>query len=249
MKKHRKTLVQYLYDAIPVGKRVHTYDPKYPASCPTCQAPLEDRTHLWNCQHASRHKWRAECKSAMLKVLTDSNTAVPLQELLLEAIAALMEGRNMDTIRVDPSVEHVAKAQADIGWHQLLKGRFSKAWRLAQDQYLGSGATRKNNGTTWMVKIIETWLQEWLKLWKLRNEDRHGRDKATRMQAEERQAVRELEQFFEANDGIVVPRLQWLFDNYPINECRGWRTGKIRIWLNTWKPVVDESYNTALTAD
>ena len=97
-----------------------------------------------------------------------------------------------------------------------------------------------------MIKVIEVWFKEWIKMWKLRNEDRHGRDHITRLQAEERQVIRELDQFYAANDGKVVQRLQWLFDK-PLATRRELRTGIIRMWLNTWKPIVDESYSTELT--
>jgi hypothetical protein len=38
----------------------------------------------------------------------------------------------------------------------------------------------KRTGETWMTKVITIWLQIWLNLWKLRNEDRHGRNGNTR---------------------------------------------------------------------
>jgi hypothetical protein len=187
LQRHKKTLVQYLHDWLPVGKKVHQYDKKYPESCPSCQAPVEDREHLWECRAPCRSQWRRECLSTLLKTLTAIDTAPPLQELLLEAFRALMEGRSMTTIRVDPAVADVAAAQAAIGWHHILKGRFSKRWRITQDRYLRSKATNENNGSTWLTKIIKVWFLEWLRLWKLRNEDRHGRDRVTWLQAEERQ--------------------------------------------------------------
>jgi hypothetical protein len=245
LKRHRKTLVQYLNDYIPVGKRVNEYHKKYPACCPSCPEPVEDREHLWECQAPSRQRWRRECYSTMLKTLTDLDTAPPLQELLLDALSVLMGGRSMATIRSDPAVADVARAQRDIGWHQILKGRFSQQWTRTQDRYLGAKATRTVNGGTWMTKVIEVWLSQWLKLWKLRNEDRHGRDVTTRAQAEEAQVYRELQQFYEAHDGNVPERLQWIFDT-PISTRMEGKVGITRLWLNTWKPVMEQSYTTAL---
>jgi hypothetical protein len=66
-----------------------------------------------------------------------------------------MNGTNMAVIRFDPAVADVAEAQAEIGWHQILKGRFAKAWKATQDRYLGSRTTRKENGATWMTKVVE----------------------------------------------------------------------------------------------
>ena len=146
IKKHRKTIVQYVNDWLPVGKRVHTYDPKYPESCPSCPAQVEDTEHLQNCQAQSRKKWRKECHSAMLKALKATDTALPLQELLLEALKALLHGRPTAEIHVDPAVADVAAAQEIIGWHHILKGRFSKSWKTAQDKYLGPRTTTRANG-------------------------------------------------------------------------------------------------------
>jgi hypothetical protein len=246
LQKHKKTLVQYLNDIHPVGKRVHMYDPKYPENCPSCPAPVEDREHLWRCPAQSRQKWRKECYGAMLKTLTEQDTALPVQELLVDALHRLLHGRSFDDMVVDPAVADIAAAQAKIGWHHILKGRFSTMWRAAQDKYIGRNTTKRRNGSLWMTKVIEMWLSEWLKMWRLRNEDRHGRDLATKLQTEERQAIRELIQFHEKHDGHVDQELQtWLFD-IPLREKLGWRTGTIRTWLNTWQPAVDKGYTTAL---
>ena len=97
-----------------------------------------------------------------------------------------------------------------------------------------------------MIQLIESIFREWLKLWKLRNEDRHGRDVESQRHAETRQTIRELDQFYAAHNGIVTMRLQWLFE-VPLEERREQNIGIIIQWLNTWKPIVDKSYNTALT--
>jgi hypothetical protein len=245
VQKHKKTLVQYVNDVHPVGKRVHMYDKKYPEGCPSCSAQVEDREHLWRCPAQSREKWRKECYGNVLKTLNDQDTAPPLQELLLQALKCLMQEIPMDTMTVDPAVADVAAAQEEIGWHHILKGRFAKQWRVVQDKYIGKNSNKKRTGSLWIIKVIEVWFTEWVSMWTLRNEDRHGRDSATRMQAEERQALRELRQFHEDNDGIVEHDLQWLFD-VTLYEKMEWRTGVIRSWLNTWKPIVEKSYTTAL---
>ena len=68
----------------------------------------------------------------------------------------------------------------------------------------------------------------------------------SRQQAETRQTVRELEQFYSAHNGKVTARLQWLFAE-PLEHRWEQNIGAIIQWLNTWKPIVEKSYNTALT--
>ena len=164
----------------------------------------------------------------------------------MEGLHAVLNNRSADIIAVNPAVADVATAQAAIGWNQILKGRFAKLWSLSQDKHLGSWATVKANGSTWMIKVIEATLMEWLKLWKLRNEDRHGRDIESRRQAETRQTVQELEQFYASHDGKVTTRLQWLFRK-PMEDRQEQNIGVLIQWLNTWKPIVEKSYTTALT--
>jgi hypothetical protein len=138
LKPHKTTLVKYLNDILPVGKVVHRYDPKYPPSCPSCpscSAALEDREHLWTCPAISRHQWRKDCQSNMLQALNKCDTDPPLQSLLLDVLDALLHGKPLESIPVEPMVAEVAEAQARIGWHQILKGRFVNEWKSAQDRY------------------------------------------------------------------------------------------------------------------
>ena len=92
-------------------------------------------------------------------------------------------------------------------------------WARTQDKHLGSKATTRANGSMWIIRVIETVLLEWLKLWKLRNEDRHGQDMESRRRAETSQTIREVKQFYAAHDGKVTARLQWLFAE-PLEERR-----------------------------
>ena len=244
--KHRKTLVQYVNDWLPVGKRVHKYDSKYPEWCPSCTAQVKDTYHLMTCPAMSRDNWRKECRAMIRKVLDEIDTAHPIKELMLEGLSAVLGNRPTNTIAVNPEVATVAEAQAAIGWNQILKGRFSRSWASTQDRYLGSRTTARVNGSTWMIKVIETILLEWLKMWKLRNEDRHGRDMESRRHAETKQTIRELELFYATHDGKVTERLQWLFTT-ALEVRREQNIGVTIQWLNTWKPIVERSYDTALT--
>ena len=244
--KHKSTLVKYLNDILPVGKLVNKYNAKYPKSCPSCPAELEDREHLRQCQTDSRKKWRKECYSNMLKELNAQDTAPALQALLLDALDALLYDKNLDTINIDPSVADVAAAQKEIGWHQLLYGRFANEWKHAHNRYLGGRATSKKNGTTWTTTLATTWLQQWLNLWKLRNEDRHGRDEATEKQARDSQTIREATMFYQNHEDQVGQNLQWLFRT-PLQDRIQGNINNLRIFIDTWLPVVEKSYTTALS--
>jgi hypothetical protein len=243
--KHRETMVKHMHNILPVGKQVHRYDPKYPECCPSCPEPLEDHTHFWCCPAPSRQAWRRDCYKAVFKCLEDTDTALPLQSLLLDALDVVLFGKCPSTIQPDPSVQHIADAQAAIGWSQIIKGRFSKSWAEFQHAHMGPNVTARKTGTAWMTKVIDVLFAEWWTLWNSRNGDRHGRDLASQREAEAFQAIRELNLLYDTHQLSVIPRLQWLFE-IPLLTRMQWQPAAIRQWLNTWKPVIEESYTTQL---
>ena len=114
------------------------FDPKYPASCPSCQASTEDRAHFWRCPAPSRMEWRKNFLTTLRKQLIELKTAPPLQSLLLGTLRAVLDGRDPNTIPVIESLQDLATSQASIGWNNLLKGRLSKEWAVAQQAHLGT---------------------------------------------------------------------------------------------------------------
>ena len=137
----------------------------------------------------------------------------------------------------------IEEAQTAIGWDHLLRGRLSKSWAQAQQSHIGAFDPR-NNGKTWATKIIGCLLQAWLDIWDQRNGDRHGRDQQTRQQALKAQAIREVELLYELK-GQVKPEHKWLFE-VPLQVRREMKTYYLRAFINSWKTVLEESYQERL---
>ena len=165
--KSRVTLIKHINDIIPVGKRVHRYDPKYPEACPSCPEPSETSSHLHTCSSPPRLQWRNKFLLHLRKLMETNNTPTDMLELMLEGLKAVLENRDTTTIHVPPSVAHIAEAQQSIGWTHVLRGRLSKTWATAQQIHLGEFQPKKN-GQTWATTIIQAILQGWLDLWHLR---------------------------------------------------------------------------------
>ena len=226
-----------------MGKLVHAYNPKYPASCPSCTEPIETRSHVYLCPAQSRASWRASFLAKLRKRLEELNTRLDLQELLLEGIKAQLEGRADNTIHVPSSVQDLHEAQQAIGWEQILKGRMSEQWSQEQQHHLGR-YDKKKNGLTWATDVIQLILESWLQLWELRNGDRHGRDVQTKAQAKRAQAIRELELAYEYKDHILV-RHNWIL-SVPLEQKKNLKTHAIRMWLSSFVPILEESYKEQL---
>jgi hypothetical protein len=242
--KDRTIMIKHLNDIVPVGKQVHRYDPKHPESCPSCDETVETSSHLHTCLHPSRQKWRNTFIQKLRTKLEAKDTPLDMMELMLEGIMAVIQGRETNTIHIPETVTNIAAAQEAIGWEQVLRGKLSQQWQRRQQAHLGDRATKKDNGQTWATAIITFILEQWKDLWILRNGDRHGRDAQSRAQALNRQAIRELEQLYTLK-GEIQPCHDWILQP-PLEERKQMRTNVMRAWINSFKPILDESYKERL---
>ncbi len=174
-----------------------------------------------------------------------NNTALDLRQLLLEGIKSVIEDRAPSTIAVPDTDEAraVAAAQEAIGWTELWKGRLSNEWSKMQQKHLGA-FDRKKNGQTWTITMAQTILEGWLDLWECRNGERHGRDAQTRAEAQRQQALRELELLY-AWKGHVMPRHDWILAK-PIEQRQQLKTYNLRVLINSYRPILEESYKERL---
>lgn len=117
-----------------------------------------------------------------------------------------MEANEDEEFQVSPILYHmdiraVIIQQNTIGWRQLFNGRFSSEWSRVQEEYYTRLRRQRNNndrrtGLKWQTQLIlEIWKQ-WLIVWKLRNEEIHGRDETTRIQLEWRRIDGELRELY-----------------------------------------------------
>jgi hypothetical protein len=138
----------------------------------------------------------------------------------------------------------VALAQHSIGWKHLLKGRLSKEWVTYMGNSIGGNATKTKNAITWATDIIKTIFTQWVALWKMRNQERHGHDYKSRKEAEHNQAVREMEQLYELK-GHTQPDYEWIFHT-PIEQQRTKTTYVLRAFISNYTSFVQGGYQTRL---
>ncbi len=238
----RTLLTKYLNDITPVGHMVHRYDPKYSPQCPSCSQPDETQEHLVHCPAAPRKQWRATFLDTLRKTLTTLDTPDDMMELLLGILKCYINQDDPSTVHIPATVSHIAEQQQAIGWHQLLQGRFTEAWRLHYHQYLGSKATNTKNGHTWVTSVITTIFTQWLDLWKLRNQDRHGKDSQAQDDVARRQAVTELQTLYNLQD-LVLPHHAWLFHT-PLHQLQNKRTSYLRHFIANFGPLIHHSCKT-----
>ena len=237
--KHFPTLVKYIHHILPLGMRVHKYDRKYPPNCPSCREPSETLHHFWRCQAATRLTWRRNFLKQLDKRLIELGTGPEVRKLLVSKLRAVLDGQSPETVPADLQITELNTQQELIGWEQILRGRMSKVWNTHTRTQPGQPTTTKRQWTTEVICFV---FEQWWQLWELRNQDRHGRDLATRLQADAIQLDRELTMFYEDYEGKVPQQRSWLFDTSMATH-RDRPISATRQWLNTWKPIIDDLMN------
>jgi hypothetical protein len=241
--KQKVTMVKYLNGITPVGKVVSRYDQKYSAKCPSCDEPVETQDHLHQCPHPTREQWREQMKEAVLKIMEKYDSPAQLTKLWMDGLEKGINDDNDTPVECAPEYQSIKASQQQIGWKQMLRGRISKEWIKGQQQAMGETATKKKNASTWATEMVATVFEHWLKLWKIRNEEKHGKDAKERKEKERKQAIRELEQMYE--DHAETREEAWILQR-DLNEQKTKSTYTIRAIISNYKPVLEGSHQTQL---
>jgi hypothetical protein len=241
---HRTTLIKYLHGWLPVGRVVHRYDKKYEKECPSCTSVEEETIgHLPVCPGELREQWRKETLQETKKKMRALQTPFPIQEMFLNGLHSALYGTSPPTSE-DQHLQVVIATQGAIGWDQLLKGRLSVCWKIKMAEHYRGGSDSKGRDLQWASAMATLMISQWWKLWTLRNEARHGKDLESRNNAMKRQALREITQLYELQESRRID-LQWIY-NTPLASIQNWTTSMMRAWINNYRPILLEGYNTAL---
>ncbi len=153
----------------------------------------------------------------------------------LAGAEALFQGRP-DELReyVDPECRQIAAKQAAIGWANMLKGRLSKSWSACQSRHLRQPA---KDPSKWSKDLALFMLQQFLLLWKSRNEDRHGRDQASRREAEHSKVVSAIEYYYARAD-CVPPEVANVVFRRSLRALTGDMVSVMKAWLENWSALI-----------
>ena len=235
------TIVKHLHAISPTGHIAHRNDPHLPHECPACSSPLEDNTHVITCSHASRLPWRqttihkithyARAKSdpILLDILRDGLTRFHRTLPLLSPAD------------YPPRYSQLIVSQNSIGWDQLYRGRWSIQWTMQQDQYLErkqDGQDPRQGPSAWLIGLGRLLIDQWLQLWQLRNEQRHGKD-ATRFGQVQEQAIHSRLQELYKYRLEVCPEDKHIFHSSPEEHLAQHNNlDAIENWILTYKDAI-----------
>ena len=187
--------VKLVHDILPTHSRQNCMD-KGKRVCPCCSSLNKDRDHVLRCPTAARNQWRHQFLDKLSETCETHHTYAPFRQLLLEGFRQWLDPDNspLDQVQIATytnELHPLIHAQNSIGWRQLFNGRFSQKWGDIQNDHLFRNRqhlpTTKSSGQKWQVAIITAIWEQWYLVWRLRNDDVHGKDVAARALAEKRE--------------------------------------------------------------
>jgi hypothetical protein len=125
--------------------------------CPTCKAQEETYDHFLQCDHSSRVGWKSALRTDLLKYTQETHCHVIMQDILITGIHHWLHQLPFPTHRFPHHWHKLITSQSNIGWKQLLLGRFSTKWTVFQCQHLQRNhltLSDFNHGPIWLSKIV-----------------------------------------------------------------------------------------------
>jgi hypothetical protein len=139
---------------LPTGERVHKRDHYHDKRCASCWHTIEDDNHIFQCV-----KRRSLRKNMINQISLMRNCIYPrLCDILQEGLLTYFNGESVTNamlrLRGQEGYENydlLIDEQTVIGWDNLLRGKFSKQWKIQQKAY----TTRRKLRNPFLYK--KTW--------------------------------------------------------------------------------------------
>ena len=231
-------LVKMCHRHLPVGETLHRRAAKYSPLCPGCRDEPESQNHYFQCSAISRIKWRIASLSTLRKQMEKTNTDEYLQETILDCIDSAMAGRAVNT---QGPFQQALESQERIGWVSMLHGYWTKQWQVEYEKSYDAppNESRKDKNkrlrhmARWQKKIIQTIWASSIKLWKTRNDERHGWDKESRDSSRRKVLHKELQEIYDQKNEYPQRVQRLLRASYEIHIQETVR--KLTDWLDAYK--------------
>lgn len=181
----RVTIAKLQFNLLASAVHMHTHgNKKIDKRCFRCRHLREDFDHILWCPMG--RLLRPAFWTKFTTVLTSLNTAPYIQHKLEYGILQWQQRGQDSAWPILPPpyhdtigrLTHIAYfEQEQLGWEQALRGRLSKKWGEAQDQYYKDRFPNNlHTGSTWTTKVISALWEYSKDIWMERNAAYHGVD-------------------------------------------------------------------------
>ena len=245
---HHTTIVKHVHAIAPTGHIAHRNCPSLTAQCPSCQCEREDNNHVIICPATTREDWR-RTTLAMIKKVKLHRSDPMLKTLIQDGLNSFHNnngGLNDETYQAQ--YRTLIQQQNALGWDQLYRGRWSKEWSKLHGMYAGRQPTwdsQEQDGKRWVAYLGTMLLQRWMKLWTLRNQERHGADQQAQHRHRYTILMKELTTLYELRNE-VAPRDRSIFFSSATQHMEARPDlNTIEDWINTHRTAIIASAQQA----
>jgi hypothetical protein len=266
-------LHKYCIKKLPTGERIHKRDHFHDKRCASCWHSIEDDDHLFQCK-----KRKSQRKQIIKQINILRNTVDPvLCDILKEGIMAYFMGECTTTtmlrIRGQEGMNRYSlliDEQLVIGWDNLLRGKFSKQWKIQQKSYRtrrrlknpglhakkmrkkkreqeqskgkerNKGNTKKKNQTEAFHSFYQAIVPFIMEMWTDRCIDRNTPVLGGRIVAEYDSLSKKVTQLYTMRE-MVLPEDEVKIYDETLEEKLEDTNQQLKKWLLRWRPVVDHS--------
>jgi hypothetical protein len=219
-------------------------------TCPCCACSQEDRDHIIRCPSPARKAWREVIVEQLSTTCAKHHTFGPLQALLMNAIQLWLYPDDNPHDIIPQCADYaeelhpLIRAQTKIGWRHFFNGRFCVHWSTLQSEHLYQIRhhlpVKNKTGHSWQVAIITVLWEQWYILWKLRNEDVHGKDTVSRAIADKREVARGLSRIYDQRNHMEPSMQDHLHPDVETHMERS-SMAAIKSWMQIRGPGFAES--------
>jgi hypothetical protein len=143
--------------------------------------------------------------------------------------------------------DQLIRDQNKIGWNHLYRARWSNEWNTLQGHYLRhrGGTEPQVTDLTWVVGLGRILLNQWLDVWKLRNEQRHGIDQARQSRIREQALQTELRSLYSYKTKVCPSDTSIFHESAEAHLTQHPNLDSIETWIAIHKDAIKASSDIA----
>jgi hypothetical protein len=242
--KTRTTIVKHLHAISPTGHIANRNDHHQPHECPACNQAYEDNDHVIRCPHVSRATWRSNTLQKISNYQPGQSDP-HLLDILRDGITRYHHNLSpLPAAQYPPRYHDLIVTQNKIGWDQVYRGRWSTAWASQQQQHQNHHHTTTADPTTWLLGLGRLLIDQWLIVWQLRNEQRHGQDQVRHSQLRAQILHSQMQELYSYRHA-VLPCDQSIFQESLEAHLFNSSLDSLESWINTYQTAIQTSVSQA----
>ncbi|OEU19894.1 hypothetical protein FRACYDRAFT_235957 [Fragilariopsis cylindrus CCMP1102] len=257
---------------LPTGERVHKRDHFHDKRCASCLDD-EDDDHILQCDNRRSVRKKVVNQINVLRKTVDKNLCDILQEGLMAYFKGDCMSNTMFRIRGGKGMgryKNLIDEQTVIGWDNLLRGKFSKEWRIQQKAYKtrlrlvdpieydrikrqrkrqqeqqndannNNKTTKRKNKTEEFHGFFQSIVPIILEMWTDRCIDRNTPVLGGRIAAEYDSLCKQVTHLYTLKEMVLPEDEIKIYDETLLSKLAD-TNQQLKKWINRWRPVIDHS--------